>query len=273
MQTRTGFTLVELSIVLVIIGLIIGGVLVGRTLIEAASVRAQIAQIEQFKTAVNTFRTRFNAIPRICSTPQRPPLAYIRSGQPGDGDGNGIIESCYPQGSFRAIEIFGCETAVFGDLSDAELVAGNFTGDTDGFIEMDDGQQEQFIPAGKIGNQNFIAVYGGTLIMNGATVVSLSGDAITYGLVQGITSEAGDGAYTFVNAGVTPGQAFAIDTKMDDGMPLTGTVLGGPTNRAGGLTIGIFGNSCYLWNSGDSTYDYQLSAATVDVPSCIMNFQ
>ena len=38
---KKGFTLIEMSIVLVIIGLIIGGVLLGRDLISAAAVRAQ----------------------------------------------------------------------------------------------------------------------------------------------------------------------------------------------------------------------------------------
>ena len=58
-----GFTLIELSIVLVIIGLIVGGVLVGQDLIRASEVRATITQIEKYNTAVNTFHAKFNAIP------------------------------------------------------------------------------------------------------------------------------------------------------------------------------------------------------------------
>ena len=38
LQPQAGFTLIELSIVLVIIGLIVGGVLVGQDLIKAAEI-------------------------------------------------------------------------------------------------------------------------------------------------------------------------------------------------------------------------------------------
>jgi len=62
---HSGFTLIELSIVLVIIGLIVGGVLVGRDLISAASVRAQITQIEKYQQAVNAFRDKYGGVPEI----------------------------------------------------------------------------------------------------------------------------------------------------------------------------------------------------------------
>ena len=44
MQHRAGFTLIELSIVLIIVGLIIGGVLVGQNLIDAARVCGRLAR-------------------------------------------------------------------------------------------------------------------------------------------------------------------------------------------------------------------------------------
>ena len=44
---QRAFTLIELSIVLVIIGLIVGGVLVGQNLIHAAQLRSVISDLER----------------------------------------------------------------------------------------------------------------------------------------------------------------------------------------------------------------------------------
>jgi len=60
---RNGFTLIELSIVLVVIGLIAGGIMVGNHLIEAAAIRAQIRQLEQIKIALSVFKQKYDAIP------------------------------------------------------------------------------------------------------------------------------------------------------------------------------------------------------------------
>ncbi len=50
-QRREGFTLIEMSVVLVIIGLIVGGILVGRDRVRAAEVRAEISQIGKYNSA------------------------------------------------------------------------------------------------------------------------------------------------------------------------------------------------------------------------------
>ncbi len=63
---KSAFTLIELSLVIVIIGLVVGGVLVGRDLIKAAEIRAQISQIEQIETAYNTFKIKYNCFPGDC---------------------------------------------------------------------------------------------------------------------------------------------------------------------------------------------------------------
>ena len=90
MQLR-GFTLIELSIVLVIIGLIIGGVLVGRELIAAAEIRQQIGQIEKYNTAVSTFRLKYNCLPGDCLNAAN--YGFVARGPyGGEGDGAGEVD-------------------------------------------------------------------------------------------------------------------------------------------------------------------------------------
>ncbi len=63
MNKQSGFTLIEIAIVLVIIGLLTGGVLKGQELIANAKVRNSIKQMEELKAAVFGFQDRFRALP------------------------------------------------------------------------------------------------------------------------------------------------------------------------------------------------------------------
>lgn len=63
MQRQTGFTLVEIAIVLVIIGLLTGGVLKGQELINNAKVRNTISQMDGLRAAVFGFQDRFRSLP------------------------------------------------------------------------------------------------------------------------------------------------------------------------------------------------------------------
>ncbi len=60
---QKAFTLVELSIVLVILGLLVGGVLAGQSLIHAAELRAVTTEFTSYKTALGAFREKYLALP------------------------------------------------------------------------------------------------------------------------------------------------------------------------------------------------------------------
>ncbi|MFO0388554.1 MAG: type II secretion system protein [Alphaproteobacteria bacterium] len=63
---QQGFTLIELSIVLVIIGLVTAGVLVGKDLINQAELRSIITDVEKYNTAVNTFKVKYCCLAGDC---------------------------------------------------------------------------------------------------------------------------------------------------------------------------------------------------------------
>jgi prepilin-type N-terminal cleavage/methylation domain-containing protein len=98
-KRRDGFTLIELSIVLVIIGLIVGGILVGQSLINAAAVRAQVTQIEKYQTATATFREKYGYLPGDITPQAVTQFGFTanptRLGIAGEGDGNGELDGYY----------------------------------------------------------------------------------------------------------------------------------------------------------------------------------
>jgi prepilin-type N-terminal cleavage/methylation domain-containing protein len=60
---RAGFTLLELSIVLVIIGLIIGGVTMGQELIKQGQVKSAVSDFQKYDAAYRTFQLKYQQIP------------------------------------------------------------------------------------------------------------------------------------------------------------------------------------------------------------------
>jgi prepilin-type N-terminal cleavage/methylation domain-containing protein len=86
-----GFTLIELSIALVIIGLLTGGILAGQSLINSARTNAFIKQIQQYDIAVANFQTNYNSLPGDTNILDGDGDGDCESGIEGDGDG--VIES------------------------------------------------------------------------------------------------------------------------------------------------------------------------------------
>jgi prepilin-type N-terminal cleavage/methylation domain-containing protein len=62
-KRSSGFTLIEMAIVLVIVGLLIGGVLAGQQLIQSARVRNLISQQDGVKAAFFGFQDRYRGLP------------------------------------------------------------------------------------------------------------------------------------------------------------------------------------------------------------------
>ncbi|MFZ4540565.1 MAG: pilus assembly FimT family protein [Rickettsiales bacterium] len=60
---QRAFSLVELSIVLVILGLLVGGILSGQALIRASELRAVVTEYNRHAVDTKTFRDKYFALP------------------------------------------------------------------------------------------------------------------------------------------------------------------------------------------------------------------
>ncbi len=85
---RSGFTLVELSIVLVIIGLLIGGVLKGKAMIENAKNKRIKSDIDSTVAAVYSYQDKYNYLPGDDRNDRSVTLGAIGcTANSGNGDG------------------------------------------------------------------------------------------------------------------------------------------------------------------------------------------
>ncbi len=83
---QSGFTLVEIAIVLVIIGLILGGVLKGQVLVDNAKYKNFVKQVESYRAGVYTFQDTYRGLPGDLLNVSALDSAAVA------GDGDGLIE-------------------------------------------------------------------------------------------------------------------------------------------------------------------------------------
>ncbi len=237
MHARSGFTLIELSIVLVIIGLIAGGVLVGKDLINAAGVRATAADIEALKTATYAFKSKYNCLPGDCpnATDFFPGVAN------GDGNANylpwvtqGAIESAYAAYELAESGMYKNGFSVAG-TSYWLKIRGMQTGDG-AYLYTND----LYDARGSMGVNDTNGNWGNTISIGG-----ISGG-------------------NFGGVGMTAEHAFLVDSKIDDGKASSGKVFGFDGLVAGLFTPVINGPaapSC-LTGGGDLVGDYDKTSPT-----------
>lgn len=210
---KKAFSLVELSIVLVILGLLVGGVLSGQSLIRASELRSVSTEYQFYVTAVGTFRDKYFALPGDMNNA----TSFWTS--EANGDGNGEIKGSAPTTAATN------ETGHFwSQLAAARLIEGAYTpaswaapviGTTN--------------PKGKLGssgwNMRFVGVVG-----NDDTVVGTTGASTNimyegnYGNAFFFMKAVTLAAPTVGSGVLRPEEAWNIDTKMDDGKPASGSI-------------------------------------------------
>jgi len=273
----SGFTLIELSIVLVIIGLIIGGVLVGQDMIRSAEERAQISQIEKYNSAVNTFVGKYGALPGDMLATVGIQFGFTQ-GVSCDGsavgrrNGNGLIEG-YMNGEI-VVQGEG-ETALFWEDLSSPIAGGFIDGSFAGAsapqaivcngiaVVLSSTNLNLYFPLAKIGHGNYVYVY--------------PYNSVNWYGVSAITSVNVNGE-VFSGANISVKQAYDIDRKMDDGLPLSGKVQAiyvnsGPMLTPSQAPSGTSDTTGTCYNTASGTYSISTSAGYGANGNCALSFQ
>lgn len=235
---KSGFTLIEMSIVLVVIGLIVGGIIMGQDLIKAAQRRAILSEIEHYKTAVNTFRNKYNSIPGDMTDATNYWGNVAGNDCPGSGtiaspatcNGNGDGQICGGNQYWTAT----CNTEAlwfWKHLANANLINGNYSGASNGYLEI----PGQSVPQSTaLSNIAYATLYlclsgagptGGNYFDNG-----FCGNVIVAGAPN--PTPGSNWLSLSAYAAISTLDAQWIDSKVDDGKPGTGSVMTFPNGSA-----------------------------------------
>jgi len=225
---QRGFTLIEMSIVLVIIGLIIGGILKGQELIESARIKNVINQIDVIRAATNAFQDRFNGLPGDYAQATTNITTGITN-----GNGDGVIGTA-PGPSTAAL--MAAADKAKGENQDFfnHLLAANLLGG--GAVLAASGTAVPNFAGGASPSPNPSAAYpqSGISIVYGTHLGGTTNPAtlLTNWLV--ISKFTTTLAQTTSTTVVSPQRAFQLDAKYDDGNALGGSIraLAADTNCA-----------------------------------------
>ncbi len=193
-ENQAGFTLVELSIVLVLIGLIVTGVLYGQSLIQQGRLQKQITQLKDLDIAISAFRSKYNGLPG--DTPRATryfgETSWDGINEVKNGDGDGVLEG--------DVHLEGEASQTFLHLYQSELV----------------------------GDASSINSVLPTVLDRGGLTIFSERKRNYYGL--GVAASFQEENETYISDDGTWGDGLSgfesqfVDDKIDDGLPLSGSV-------------------------------------------------
>ncbi|MBN8544321.1 MAG: prepilin-type N-terminal cleavage/methylation domain-containing protein [Alphaproteobacteria bacterium] len=249
------FSLVELSIVLVILGLLTGGILAGQSLIRASELRAVSTELQRWQTATGTFRDKYfamagdmsnatqfwtaaHATPATCITTSSTTQATC------DGNGDGRIGGTNDYEHYR----------MWQHLANASLIEGTYTGVSGAchaslcWIAGTNVPRSKVSASAAWGMRAYLDNFAG----DGTMFAGNYGNWMQLGAMAA-TSDAGLSAFK-------PEELWNIDTKMDDGRPAYGKIM---ARR--------WDNCTDAANQSDLNSDYALSTTSLECAMVVRN--
>ena len=270
---RQAFSLVELSIVLVILGLLTGGILAGQSLIRAAELRSVTTDVQRYLAATKAFRDKYFALPgdmtnatafwgslggtgsdTVCQALAATGTATC------NGDGDGSFLTVIGGTTYTTYE----RMRFWQHLANAGLIEGQYSGV--GGAPWTAGTN---VPPSKLSGAYWAVSTGFGFTAEGGTTY-YAGDTIKfaadYGKTTLLLNTVAGSTSTAGSYPLKPEEAWNIDTKMDDGNPMTGFIMpvkGDGTNtfcttNAGTAPPGDAGSTYKLSNTNKDCMIYFL---------------
>ncbi len=243
-QNRHAFTLIELSIVLVIIVLVVGGIVAGRELIKNAEYKKLMSDVDMFNTAVNAFKLKYNCLPGDCtkatqffgtnpdwdcSNDLSAPVSVVPRGESCNGNGNGDLND-YNLNGVQLEQYFFSQ-----HLGSAGLINGKYSG-------YYGTPYDKVYPASSYSKGILWGVVQGA-----GEIYHITGASISKQILLLANS-------TDLNFALfTPRELRAIDNKFDDGKAASGIIQG--------LDSGYTNSSCYAGSGASTEYSASFTQA------------
>jgi len=198
-QRQSGFTLIEIAIVLVIIGLLLGGILKGQELINSARVKNLATDFRNIPLFIYGYQDKFRTLPG--DDPSANAHVGTTAINPASGNGNGVIDGLW--NSTAATN----ETILFWQHV-------RLAGLAPGITTIPTPLPGDFMPTNASGG--IVGIQSGTTDTATAPIVGADGNAIS-------------GAYVICSTGILGKFVKQLDIQMDDSDTAAGSMMATPT--------------------------------------------
>jgi len=197
-RQQSGFTLVEIAIVLVIIGLLLGGILKGQELINSAKVKNLANDFRVIPTYIYAYQDKFKSLPGDDSAAASHVTGATNATTPAGAQGNGVINGNWNSATASDESYLFWQHVRLANLASGPTMPGD----------------AQYIPKNAL---------GGDIGVSSATSAQLQ--------IAGMT-----GTYQVCSKGVLGKFVKQLDVQMDDGQPCTGSLRAVAEGAAMGAT-------------------------------------
>jgi hypothetical protein len=247
-NSKSGFTIIEISMIILAMSLLIGGIFMGRALVDAAKLREVIQKLNKFEVGRASFKQKFSCTPGDCRN-----AADFGLGTNGDGDGY-VTDMKTNKGSLPRKEIL------------------------EYWVHLDN--------AGLLGEDYSRTPLTGPRLQNGGPATGMHDAHFSIGYERspikqyyfiGVNASSKP-AYRNIDRRFIPREIESIDKKIDDGAPLDGLIEGyyglkisnsgavSPQLPPSGGTLSSGGSLPATPECSLTAYDYNLATET---PSCV----